>query len=159
MILRLGGRMVVKVSVASRGMFFISMSMGSKGSCFIIGTAFLDLFLSVGFSLPFSPLSVFVSLLSFLFCGFFLFFSATAILAHLLVPFPSSLALFLSYLISLPLAQSIFLCPGIIPRLFLSSSNLILLLCSQNTSEDNRGTHWYSFPSPLTFTLPPPFLI
>ena len=51
MILCLAGHMVVKVGVASRGMFFISVSMGSKGAVFIIGPAFLDLFLSVVFSL------------------------------------------------------------------------------------------------------------
>lgn len=74
------GHMVVKVGVASRWVFFIGVSMGRKGGVFIIGPPFLGLILSVVFSLPCSPLSVFVT---------FIFFCRSTVFCSSLLLLPS----------------------------------------------------------------------
>lgn len=48
-----------------------------------------------------------------------------------------------------------FLSPSTHLHLFLSSSSLILLLCSQNSREENRGRHCCPSTPQLTFLLPP----
>lgn len=128
-ILCLAGLMVIKACVASREMFFISVSMGSKGAVFIIESAFLDLFLSALLSLPCSPLSVVVSLLSLLFFVFFFLSFSHCDYFLIIVSFLSFCSSPPSALSHKPSTTFTFLFPGTNPHLFLSTSNLILLLC------------------------------
>lgn len=100
------------MSVGSKGVFY-NWTYFPRVICSDVSPLLASLY---PFPILFSPL------------WFFVHCSATATFSCLLMTFSSSLALLLSYPISLPLPQFIFLCPSIISLLFLSSSNLILLL-------------------------------